>query len=136
MFWIIKEKSEVKLRITDGDRQEITAKFLEDSRGIMILQIQKFSTLTGSPHKTSFSFRNDEIKILFDFLKNIPELQIENELGLKITDEELNKLILTKEQAYSIYKDNKDIFSEVLQENITQEEIKSLVYKKSTWIFW
>ena len=54
-FEFVKEKGEIKLRVTPEGRQEITAKFLEDNRGIYILQIQKFTTSTGSPHKTYFS---------------------------------------------------------------------------------
>ncbi|MEO2072958.1 MAG: Shedu immune nuclease family protein [Zunongwangia sp.] len=129
-FGFIKEKGEIKLRITPSGRQEITAKFLEDSRGIYILQIQKFTIETGSPHKTYFSFRGDEIRKLVDFIKSIKDLHIEDENGIKISDEELQKLILTKEQAFSLYRDNQAIFKEVLEENITSEEIKNLVYKK------
>ncbi len=53
-FQYIKEKDEVRIRITPEGRQEITAKFLEDSKGIFILQLQKFTVDKGSPHKTFF----------------------------------------------------------------------------------
>lgn len=129
-FEFVKEKGEIKLRVTPEGRQEITAKFLEDNKGIFILQFQKFTTSTGSPHKTYFSFRGDEIKTLLDFVKSIKDLQIEDENGFKITDNELKKLILTKEQAFSIYKDNQNLFEEILEENVTQEDIVNLVYKK------
>ncbi|SCY16303.1 protein of unknown function [Flavobacterium anhuiense] len=134
-FEFIKEKGEVKLRVTSEGRQEITAKFLEDSRGIFILQIQKFTTSTGIPHKTYFSFRGSEIKTLIDFIKSIKDLQIEDKNGFKITDNELKKLILTKEQAFSIYKDNQVIFKEILRENISQEDILNLVFKKEQLVY-
>lgn len=129
-FEFVKEKGEIQLRVTPEGRQEITAKFLEDNRGIFILQIQKFTTSTGAPHKTYFSFRGNEIRTLVDFIKSIKDLQIEDENGFKITDNELKKLILTKEQAFSIYKDNQSLFEEILEENVTQEDIVNLVYKK------
>lgn len=129
-FGFIKENGQVKIRVTDGERQEITAKFLEDSRGIFILQIQKYTTATGSPHKAYFSFRGNEIEILLDFIKSIPELQLVNEHGIKISDNDLKTQILTKQEAYSIYKDNKEIFNEVFQENVTPEDIRGLVYRK------
>lgn len=129
-FGFVKEKGKVALRVTSSERQEITAKFLEDSRGIYILQIQKYTTATGNPHKAYFSFRGDEIKILVDFIKSIPELPLYDEYGIKISDEELKKVILTKEQAYSIYKDNQTLFREILNENLTSDDIKNLVYKK------
>ncbi len=129
-FEFVKEKGEIKLRVTPEGRQEITAKFLEDNRGIYILQIQKFTTSTGSPHKTYFSFRGNEIRTLVDFIKSIKDLQIEDENGFKITDNELKNLILTKDQAYLIYKDNQSLFEEIFEENVTQEDIVNLVYKK------
>lgn len=129
-FGFIKEKDSVALRITPGGRQEITAKFLEDSRGIFILQIQKYTTTTGSPHKAYFSFRGDEIGVLVDFIKSIKELKLKDSNGVKITDEELKKLVLNKQQVYSIYKDNKELFEEVLDERVTENDIKNLVYKK------
>lgn len=130
-FEFIKEKGEVKLRVSDGQRQEITAKFLEDSRGIFILQIQKYTTATGMPHKTYFSFRGNELIILHDFIKSIFNLQIEDENKFSINDQELAKLTLTKQQAYSIYKENQEIFKEVLENNITEADVKNLVYKKA-----
>lgn len=129
-FEFVKEKGEIKLRVTPEGRQEITAKFLEDNHGILILQIQKFTTSSGAPHKTYFSFRGTEIKILVDFIKSVKDLQIEDENGFKITDNELKKIILTKEQAFSIYKDNQSLFEEIVVENVTQEDILNLVYKK------
>ncbi|RYJ42704.1 Shedu immune nuclease family protein [Flavobacterium beibuense] len=129
-YQFVKEKGEIKIRVTSEGRQEITAKFLEENRGIYILQIQKFTTETGSPHKTYFSFRGEEIKILFNFIKNIKELEIEDESGFKINDEELKSIILNKHQAYNIYKDNIELFNEILQENVTQQDVLNLVYRK------
>lgn len=125
-----KEKGEVVLRKTPEGRQEITAKFLEDNRGIYTLNIQKFTTATGSPHKTYFSFRGNEVKILVDFIKSIKEIDLENSSGKRINDNDLKNIILTKNQAYSIYTENKALFKEVLEENITENEILSLIYKK------
>lgn len=130
-FEFIKEKGDIKLRISDGHRQEITAKFLEDSRGIFILQIQKYTTATGMPHKTYFSFRGNELKILQNFINSIFNLQIEDENKFSISDSELAKLTLTKQQAYTIYKENHEIFSEILENKITEADIKNLVYKKA-----
>ena len=129
-YEFIKEKSEVKLRVTGESRQEITAKFLEENRGVYILQIQKFTTATGSPHKTHFSFRGDEIITLFNFIKNIKELEIKDEYGFKIKDEDFNKTILNKHQAYNIYNDNIELFNEILKENITQQDVLNLIYRK------
>lgn len=127
----VKEKGKIILRTTPEGRQEITAKFLEDSRRIYTLNIQKFTTETGSPHKTYFSFRGDEIKVLVDFIKSVKEIDLENSNGKRINDEDLKKLILTKNQAYSIYKENEVLFKEVLEENVTENEVLNLIYKKN-----
>lgn len=44
----IKEGHQVKLRVTGLNRQEIIAKFYEDTRGIFSLQIQKFTDHGGN----------------------------------------------------------------------------------------
>lgn len=135
LYEYVKEKGEIKLRVTAEGRQEITAKFLEDNLGIFILQIQKFTTETGAPHKTYFSFKGKEIKILFDFIKSISELEIENQNGFKINDSELNKLILNKKQVYKIYQDNIELFKEILEETLTKEDVINLVYRKEQLVY-
>lgn len=130
-FEFVKLKNEIQLRVSGGERHEITAKFLEDSRGIYVLQIQKFTTATGAPHKTHFSFRKDEIIKLYNFIKSIPNLHIESSSKFSVNDDELNELNLSKQQAYSIYRDNKELFSEILQNNITANDVQKLLYKKA-----
>ena len=46
-----KDGKQVSLRITDGQRQEITAKFYEDTRGVSTLQIQKYILAPLLPSK-------------------------------------------------------------------------------------
>jgi hypothetical protein len=43
----VSEKDEHVIRVTDGGRQEIVAKFYEDTRGIFTLTFQRFTTETG-----------------------------------------------------------------------------------------
>jgi hypothetical protein len=52
-----KDGKQISLRITDGARQEIVAKFYEDTRGVFTLQIQRYTVESGSPHNTYFTFR-------------------------------------------------------------------------------
>ena len=125
-----KLKNELVLRVTDNARQEIVAKFFEDNRRIFTLQIQRYTKDKGTPHKTYFSFNEQEIQRLLDFINSIPELQIENSQKLKINDEEIKKSLLNKEQAYHIFKENKEVILEVIRENVTQDDIRSLVYRK------
>jgi hypothetical protein len=60
------EHGEHVIRVTDGGRQEIVAKFYEDNRGVYVLTLQRFTTETGVPHQTHFSFVGEEIPRLLD----------------------------------------------------------------------
>src|SRR5216683_1904478 len=46
----VTEHDETVLRITQGGRQEVVARFLEDDRHIFMLTFQRFTTRTGKPH--------------------------------------------------------------------------------------
>src|SRR4051812_41336866 len=56
-----KERDEVVLRKKPDAATHITAKFLEDSRGVFVLTVQKFLTATGLPYGVGFSFVGEEI---------------------------------------------------------------------------
>lgn len=126
----IKDGKELVLRITEGQRHEIVAKFYEDTRGIFTLQIQKFSTDTGNPHKTYFTFINDEIGTLYNFIRNIAILPISGEHGQKIDDKYLEDIILTKEQTLKIINENPELVAEILKNNISKADIIAIGYKK------
>lgn len=56
-----KIKDEVILRHKEDAKSYITAKFLEDDRGIFVLSIQGYTVATEKPHNASFSFVGEEI---------------------------------------------------------------------------
>lgn len=126
----IKYGKQIALRITPGGRQEIKAKFYEDTRGITTLTIQKFTTDTGTPHNTYFTFQGDEILTLFNFIRNIGLLPIANKSGEKFDDSFLNEIVLTKEQAVDLISKNPVLVKEIIKNNITTDEIQNLAYRK------
>lgn len=126
----IKYGREVSLRITPGGRQEIKAKFYEDTRGIYTLTIQKFSTDTGTPHNTYFTFQGKEISTLFNFIRNIELLPITKKTSEKFDDSLLEEIILTKEQAAELIAKNPELINEILKNNITTDEIQNLAFRK------
>lgn len=130
----IKEGKEIVLRVTSNARQEIVAKFYEDTRGIITLQIQKFSNDTGNPHKTYFTFIGDEIANLYNFIRNIPLLPIQGKGKLQFEDKYLEKIILSKEQILKFISEQPEIISELVEElqknNISQGDIKGLIQRK------
>lgn len=126
----IKQGSKVNLRITDGQRHEIVAKFYEDTRGIFTLQIQKFSIESGNPHKLYFTFINDEIIKLYNFIRNIALLPIANRNGEKFEDDFLNEVVLSKEQSLKLISESPELLEEILKQNISKSDIIALGYRK------
>lgn len=126
----IKDGKEVSLRITDGEKQEIKAKFYEDTREIFNLQIQKYTIKSGVPHNTHFSFTGPEISILYNFIRNIPILPIEDKSSSKLEDHFVENLVLSKDQLVSLLRDQPDLIKEILENEITTEDVVNLAHRK------
>lgn len=126
----IKEGRQIALRVTPGGRQEIKAKFYEDTRGITTLTIQKFTTETGAPHNTYFTFQGDEILTLFNFIRNIGLLPISNSYREKFDDSILKEIVLTKEQTIDLILKNPEIINEIVKHDITADDIQNLAHRK------
>jgi hypothetical protein len=105
----IKDGKEISLRITPGGRQEIKAKFYEDTRGITTLTIQKYTTETGIPHQAYFTFVGEEIEKLYNFIRNIPIVPIKDKGSSKIDDGFLQEIVLTKEQALKLLSEQPEL---------------------------
>lgn len=126
----IKDGKQISLRITPGGRQEIKAKFYEDTRGIFTLQIQKYTTETGAPHNTYFTFQGNEILTLFNFIRNIALLPTADKASAKFDDKILEEIILSKEQAIQLIGKHPELIDEIVKNNITKDEIINLGYRK------
>jgi len=125
-----KVKNEVVLRRTATGRTEIVAKFLEDDRRLTVVSVQAFNGNTGSPHKTHFSFIGAEIPRILTFFQSIAAVEFKDSEKVNVTDSELRKLVLSKEQATSLVHENQDVFHEVVQSELTKEDIVALGYRK------
>ena len=88
-----KIKDELVIRVTDGNRHEIIAKFYEDTRGVFTLTFQKYTKDTGMPHKASFSFINNEIPKIVEFINKIPEIKLVTNRPFKIEDTDLTAAV-------------------------------------------
>jgi hypothetical protein len=106
----VRQRNEIKLRITDGQKQEILAKVYEFNKKTYALTIQKFSVKTGNPHEVSFCFIGEEISKLKNFIESVPLLSFEDKEKYSIKDEELDRV-------YSFLKGRKFI------EAVTDEDI-------------
>ena len=121
-----KDGKQVSLRITDGQRQEIKAKFYEDTRAVATLQIQKYTIESGTPHDTHFTFNGAEISTLYNFLRNIEFLPIKDETSAKLDDKFVDNIVLTKEQALQLLSNEPALFEELVRHRITAQDIALL----------
>ena len=123
-------KDEVVLRHKEDAKSCITAKFFEDDRKMFVLSIQGYTVATDKPHNASFSFIGEEIGKLVEFLHHIQAMPLEGNGPKKITDEALRRLILSSTQAESLYKDNQELFAEVIRSAITKDDVIAVGYRK------
>lgn len=126
-----KEGKQVSLRITGGARQEIVAKFYEDTRGIFTLQIQRYTVDSGAPHNTYFTFVNEEISILFNFLRNIPLLPIRDDMGARLDDKFVSNLVLSHEQAIALLTSQPELAEELARTQVTARDVAELGHRRS-----
>lgn len=124
------ENREHIIRLTAGGRQEIVAKFYEDNREVVGLTIQRFSTRTGTPHKTSFSFVGEEIPKLLEFISNLRLIQFPNDKKLNVADKDLQTLLLSPDQARNLIIQNWPLVQQLASTEITSSDISALGYRK------
>jgi hypothetical protein len=126
----VKERDEVVVRYKENAATIITAKFLEDARGVFVLSVQKFMADTGMPRGSGFSFVGDEIDKFCDFLAGIQSIQFSDRRGVKTTDEELSKITLNSAQASRLVAENEELFAEVLRHSLTKKDVVAIAYRR------
>lgn len=125
-----KERDEVVLRKKPDAATYITAKFLEDTRQTFVLTVQKFTSETGQPYGSGFSFVGDEIGRFCEFLANIHSVDFKSRAKVNISDDELRKIALTTHQAKAFVAENQALFAEVLKSEVTTEDLIAVGYRK------
>src|ERR1035437_1733710 len=130
---LVKEGRQTVVYISPEDRQQIKATFYEDDRQISRLSIQKFNTRSGLPAflaEVHFTFGPEEITRLLKFLRNIEKIPLVDERKFILADDELDKLILSLDQARNLVRNNQSIFSQLLQSDITVSDLLNLTFRK------
>ena len=125
-----KEGKRISLSITSGARQEIVAKFYEDTRGVFTLQIQRYTLESGVPHKTHFSFSNEAITTLYNFLRNIDALPLRDDQSAKLDDQFVASLVLTRDQALGLLSSQPDLIEELLRSQVTAQDVALLGHRR------
>ena len=125
-----KDGKQVSLRITDGARQAVVAKFYEDTRGVFTLQIQRYTVESGAPHNTYFTFINEEISTLYNFLRNIDVLPLRDDQSAKLDDKFVSSLVLTREQALDLLSSQPDLVEELVRTQVTAADVAELGHRR------
>lgn len=125
-----RQGKQVSLRITEGQRQEIKAKFYEDTRGVSTLQIQRYTVEGGAPHNTYFTFTGNEISTLYNFLRNIEFLPIKDEHSTKLDDKFVESIVLTKDQALLLLSQEPQLLDELMRHQITAQDVAVLGHRR------
>jgi hypothetical protein len=103
---------------------------LKIRKAFFVLSIQGYSVAADKPHNASFSFVGDEIGKLVEFIRNIQSINFTHRGSVNITDEELNRIVLSDSQAKSLLEDNHELFTEVLRSEVTTKDLVSVGYRK------
>lgn len=130
-----KEIGEIVLKVSEGERSEIKAIFYEDSKKIKTFTIQRFTRRDGKPHRSSFTFSGDEIIKLIEFVKCIVNIPLNTINKFQIDDSALKDLIITREQALKLYNENKPIFQELFEAEISISDILAIKHKKEQLLY-
>lgn len=126
----VKERGEVVVRKKPDAKTNITAKFIEDTRQVFVLTVQKFVSETGQPQGNGFSFVGDEIGKFCEFLANIQSVDFKTRARVNISDEELRKVALTSHQAKAFVTENQELFADALNSEITTKDLVAVGYRR------
>lgn len=125
-----KEKGEIVLRHKEHAATCITAKFMEDSKGLTVLTIQKFRPENNEPYGSGFSFVGEEIVKLLEFIDQIRSIDLGDGRPRRIPDAELKRLALSSSQAKALMHENQDLFAELVRSSVTSRDVVAVAYRK------
>ena len=126
-----KDGKQISLRITGGTRQEIVAKFYEDTRGVFTLQIQRYTVESGSPHNTYFTFVGEEISTLYNFLRNTALLPLADENSAKLDDRFVSSLVLSRQQALALLASQPGLAEELVRTKVSVRDVAELGHRRT-----
>lgn len=126
-----RELGEVVLRVTHGGRQEIVAKFVEYGRDLYTLTFQRWNVINNVPYdRVHFSFSVAEIEKLRNFLDSINFLHFRDEKKVNVKETDLRLIDVSDELARKIILDSPDLIKEIIQNDITEQDIVALGYRR------
>lgn len=126
----IKEHGEVTLRITSGQRYQITAKIWEDSRQIKSITIQKFNRVSGGHKEYYFTFVGEEIEKILNFLRRARDLNFDAPESIRVDDADFDKRYFQNADAIRIVADNPAVARIIAESSYVQEDLVAVGYRR------
>jgi len=127
---LAKVRSEIVLRVTPSERQEIKVFFYQDSREIKRIIFQRFTVKDGKPHHISFSFSGDEIEKIYNLLKLIKYIDLDDNEKTRLDDTILNAWFITENEKRKFISESPELIAEILKNDITKSDIVAFGYRK------
>lgn len=128
---IVREGDELVLRETPSGKQQVKAKFLEDSRGISHLWIQKWNTTTGYPIGEQVVLHGEAIRRLKEFLTGIKMIDIPHDGTFNTDYDDLRLVRAPDAETNAVLESHPDLVAEFARNNITTEDIVALGYRRA-----
>lgn len=123
--YIMKSNSKI-LRTTKAGFQEIRVDFTEFDRKTYALILQRYNTETGKALNNHFSFTNEEIIRLKEFLNSLDTLPIKGNSGITYSREKLEEI----NNAQEFIANNKELIKELIGSKLEKGDIEILKHRK------
>lgn len=116
-----------------GTRQQIKAIFLQESRSVQRLMLQRFNK-SGKALRDSFSLSNEEVEILRNFLHLVETVELEPGDGSRVDQATMTSLLQQPEVAEEVYSQKKDEIYSLIEDDITARDVLALKRKRKSLI--
>ena len=127
---VVKIGDEFVLRETATGIHQFKAKFIEDSRHITHLHIQKWNTRTGKPIGEQVVLYGDQIDNLINFIKNIRRVEIPGDEGVTEDEANLRLVRLPDAKVQTILEERPELIAQFVRNQITTEDVVALAYRR------
>jgi len=127
---IVKDVDEIVLHETATGIHQFKARFIEDSRGITHLHIQKWNTRSGNPIGEQVVLYGEQISKLIDFLEKIPILEIPGPDKFKPNEADLRLVSMPDAAAFRLLEERPELVAEFARNRITTEDVVALAYRR------
>jgi hypothetical protein len=130
-YEFVQVKKEVVLRLTPSKRQEVKVIFYDDTREVKHITIQRFTVEGGKPHKHSFTFSGKEIETLYNIIKLVRYVDLEDRDKFRLDDNMMNQWLISEDEKQNYLIENLDLVQEIIEHHITKSDVIAFAYRKN-----